>query len=127
MLAFTHKTMEFFVFYASHDPREKTVIKIHWKCVGKLKNDVQARCRQATDLSIFVAHVLDGKAKNDKNVIPMEHGNDIFENVIPMLHGKHKKSNILFEICVKHDFCNTSRARTSFFVFKKDSCVSGVV
>ena len=39
----------------------------------------------------FFAHVLYGKAKNEQNVIPMQHGNDIFENVVPMLHGKHKK------------------------------------
>ena len=68
----------------------------------------------------FFAHVLDGKAKNNKNVIPMKHGNDIFENVIPMLHGKHKKNNILLEICVKVDFCNTSRARTLFFLRRHD-------
>ena len=83
--------MEFLIFYVSHVPQEKKVIKIHWEFVRKLKNDVQARCRQANDLRIFL-HVLDGKAKNDHNVIPMEHGSDIFENVIPMLHGKHKKT-----------------------------------
>ena len=49
----------------------------------------------------FFAHVPDGKAKNEKNVIPMEHGNDIFENVIPIMHGKHKKGNILFETICK--------------------------
>ena len=63
----------------------------------------------------FFAHVLDGKSKNDKNVIPMEHGSDIFENVIPMQHGKHEKKETFCWKYVKVDFCNTSRARTSFF------------
>ena len=44
----------------------------------------------------FFAHVLDGNAKNDKNVIPMEHGNDIFENAIPMQHGKHENTAIFY-------------------------------
>ena len=42
------------------------------------------------------AHVLDGKVENYKNVIPMEHGNDIFENVIPTQDGKHEKTSISY-------------------------------
>ena len=33
VLAFTHKTMEILTFCVSHDPQEKTVMKIHWKFV----------------------------------------------------------------------------------------------
>ena len=112
--------MEFLIFYVSHVPQEKKVIKIHWEFVWKLKNDVQARCRQATDLSIFLHTSLTGRPKMTKMSFPCSMGMTFLKMSFPCCMGSIKKSNILLEICVKVDFCNTSRARTSFFLSRHD-------
>ena len=88
--------------------QEKNVIRSHWGYQWKLKQEVRASCRQGTAVRVFLHTFFSGKVKNDRIVLPMRHGNAIFEEIIPMQRRKYKKKVISIEICVKVVFLNTS-------------------